>query len=95
MEGRMGFLDKLLGRSKKAAGDHFDNPSLRREGVTQEREAMAEDRSLDVEEPRHSPRKSLSGARLRANPIPGRSGTHSRLDSRVWAKLLLCPLISQ
>ncbi len=40
----MGFLDRLLGRAKKAAGDLMGDTSMRREGAAQEREAAAEDR---------------------------------------------------
>jgi uncharacterized protein YjbJ (UPF0337 family) len=41
----MGFLDRLLGRGKKVAGDIKGDESLRREGMRQEREGMAEDRA--------------------------------------------------
>ena len=41
----MGFLDKLLGRGKKTAGDVMDDPGMRREGMHQEREGMAEERA--------------------------------------------------
>jgi uncharacterized protein YjbJ (UPF0337 family) len=44
-EGSMSWLDKLLGRSKKAAGDVMGDSSLRQEGTAQEREGMAEDRA--------------------------------------------------
>jgi uncharacterized protein YjbJ (UPF0337 family) len=46
----MGFLDKLLGRGKKATGDLTGDSSMRREGVHQEREGMAEDRAKTAEE---------------------------------------------
>ncbi|HET7855152.1 MAG TPA: hypothetical protein VFL41_01730 [Gaiellaceae bacterium] len=46
----MGFLDKLLGRSKQAAGDVKGDESMRQEGVHQEREGMAEDRAAAAEE---------------------------------------------
>jgi uncharacterized protein YjbJ (UPF0337 family) len=46
----MGFLDKLLGRGKKTAGDLTGDSSMRREGVHQEREGMAEDRAKTAEE---------------------------------------------
>jgi len=46
----MGFLDKLLGRGKKAAGDLMGNTSMRREGAAQEREGAAEDRATQHEE---------------------------------------------
>ena len=46
----MGFLDKLLGRGKKAAGDMAVDASLRNEGMHQEKEGMAEDRAATMEE---------------------------------------------
>jgi uncharacterized protein YjbJ (UPF0337 family) len=44
------FLDKLLGRGKKAAGDVTGDSSLRNEGVHQEKEGMAEDRASAAED---------------------------------------------
>jgi uncharacterized protein YjbJ (UPF0337 family) len=46
----MGFLDKLLGRGKKAMGDAMGDSSMRREGMHQEQESMAEDRAASAEE---------------------------------------------
>ncbi|HWQ02048.1 MAG TPA: hypothetical protein VN449_08030 [Gaiellaceae bacterium] len=46
----MSFLDKLLGRSKKAAGDMTGDSSMAREGMHQEQEAMASDRADNAEE---------------------------------------------
>jgi uncharacterized protein YjbJ (UPF0337 family) len=46
----MGFLDKLLGRGKKAAGDVTGDSSLRQEGVHQEQAGAAEDRASSYEE---------------------------------------------
>jgi uncharacterized protein YjbJ (UPF0337 family) len=46
----MGFLDKLLGRSKQAAGDALGSSSLRREGMHQEAGAAAEERAEQHEE---------------------------------------------
>jgi uncharacterized protein YjbJ (UPF0337 family) len=46
----MGFLDRLMGRGKKAAGDLTNDPKLRREGMHQEREGVAEDRASMAEE---------------------------------------------
>lgn len=46
----MGFLDKLLGRGKQAAGDVAGDDSLRREGVHQEQKGVAEDRVEAAEE---------------------------------------------
>jgi uncharacterized protein YjbJ (UPF0337 family) len=46
----MGLMDKILGRSKKAAGDVMGDSSMRREGAAQEREGAAEDRAATHEE---------------------------------------------
>jgi uncharacterized protein YjbJ (UPF0337 family) len=46
----MGLLDKLLGRGKKAAGDLAGDRSLRREGVDQEQQGLAEERAEKHEE---------------------------------------------
>jgi uncharacterized protein YjbJ (UPF0337 family) len=46
----MGFLDKLLGRGKKAMGDMAGDRSMSREGMHQEQEGMAEDRAASAEE---------------------------------------------
>jgi uncharacterized protein YjbJ (UPF0337 family) len=46
----MGFLDKLLGRGKKAAGDLTGDASLRNEGMHQEHAAVAEEHAQAHEE---------------------------------------------
>ena len=46
----MGFLDKLLGRSKQAAGDVTGSPEMKHEGVHQEAEGMAKDRAEQAED---------------------------------------------
>jgi uncharacterized protein YjbJ (UPF0337 family) len=46
----MGFLDKLLGRGKKAAGDLMGDASMRREGAAQEREGAAKERASQHDE---------------------------------------------
>jgi uncharacterized protein YjbJ (UPF0337 family) len=46
----MGWLDKLLGRGKKAAGDMTGDSSMKREGMHQEQEAMASERAESAEE---------------------------------------------
>jgi uncharacterized protein YjbJ (UPF0337 family) len=46
----MGFLDKLLGRGKKAMGDMTGDSSMRRDGMHQEQEGMAEDRAANAEQ---------------------------------------------
>jgi uncharacterized protein YjbJ (UPF0337 family) len=46
----VGFLDKLLGRSKKAAGDLTGDSSLQSQGGHQEQKAAAEERAEAAEE---------------------------------------------
>jgi uncharacterized protein YjbJ (UPF0337 family) len=45
----MSFLDKLFGRSKKAAGDLTGDDSMKREGMHQEAESMAKERAEHAE----------------------------------------------
>ena len=45
----MGLLDKLLGRTKQAAGDVAGDTSLQREGLHQEQEGVADDRAAEHE----------------------------------------------
>ncbi len=45
----MGWLDKLLGRTKKAAGDGTGDSSLHSEGEYQEQAAAATDRAESYE----------------------------------------------
>ena len=46
----MSFLDKILGRGKKAAGDLTGDDSMRSDGMHQEQEAMASDRAESAED---------------------------------------------
>ena len=46
----MGLLDKITGRTKKAAGDLTDDASLRREGRQEERKGEAKDELADAQE---------------------------------------------
>jgi uncharacterized protein YjbJ (UPF0337 family) len=46
----MSFLDKLLGRGKKAAGDLAGDDSMRRDGMHQEQEGVATERADSAEE---------------------------------------------
>ncbi|MBA2361377.1 MAG: hypothetical protein H0V79_10695 [Actinobacteria bacterium] len=46
----MSFLDRLMGRGKKAAGDLVNDPELRREGSTQETAGAAESHADKAEE---------------------------------------------
>jgi uncharacterized protein YjbJ (UPF0337 family) len=46
----MGILDKITGRTKKAAGDLTDDASLRREGRQEERKGEAKDELANAQE---------------------------------------------
>jgi uncharacterized protein YjbJ (UPF0337 family) len=46
----MSWLDKLMGRSKKAAGDLTGDDSMRSEGMHQEQEGMASERAESAED---------------------------------------------
>ena len=46
----MSLIDKITGRTKKAAGDLTDNPSLRREGQREERKGEAKEELADAHE---------------------------------------------
>jgi uncharacterized protein YjbJ (UPF0337 family) len=61
----MGFLDKLLGRGKQAAGDLAGDASMRREGVHQEREGRAEDRAESAEEMAQEARETAAEERAK------------------------------
>jgi len=58
----MGLLDKILGRSKKAAGDVTGDASMRREGAAQEREGAAQDRADQHEEMAQEQRQQAAEA---------------------------------
>ena len=46
----MGSLDKITGRTKKAAGDLTDDASLRRQGRQEERKGEAKDELSNAQE---------------------------------------------
>jgi uncharacterized protein YjbJ (UPF0337 family) len=46
----MGLIDKITGRTKKAAGDIADDPSLRREGRQEERKGEAKEELSSTQE---------------------------------------------
>jgi uncharacterized protein YjbJ (UPF0337 family) len=46
----MSIIDKITGRAKKAVGDVADDPSLRREGVKEERKGEAKEDLARTEE---------------------------------------------
>jgi uncharacterized protein YjbJ (UPF0337 family) len=47
---RMSIIDKILGRTKKAAGDLADDPSLRRQGRQEERKGEAKEELSDAQD---------------------------------------------
>jgi uncharacterized protein YjbJ (UPF0337 family) len=57
------FLDKLLGRGKKAAGDVTGDASLQREGHHQEQEGMAEERASAAEDRAQEAREDAAAHR--------------------------------
>jgi uncharacterized protein YjbJ (UPF0337 family) len=63
----MGFLDKLLGRGKQAAGDVASDEEMRSEGVHQEREGMAEDQAEKHEEQAQEAREQAAEHRAERN----------------------------
>ena len=46
----MSWLDKLMGRDKKAAGDLTGDSSMKNEGMHQEQEGMASERAESAED---------------------------------------------
>lgn len=60
----MSWLDKLLGRGKKAAGDVTGDASLRREGMHQEQEANARERAESHEEMAQAERDRAAAHRV-------------------------------
>ena len=56
----MGFMDKLLGRGKKAAGDLTGDSSMQSEGMHQEQQGMAEERAQSAEEMAQAERESAA-----------------------------------
>jgi uncharacterized protein YjbJ (UPF0337 family) len=56
----MGWLDKLLGRGKQAAGDVVGDSSLHREGVQLEAQAAAEERADQSEDLAQSAREDAA-----------------------------------
>ena len=56
----MGFLDKLLGRGKQAAGDMAGDAEMRREGRHQEAEGAAEDRAQTHEQDAQAAREQAA-----------------------------------
>ena len=67
----MGFLDKLMGRGKRAAGEAMDSPAMREEGRHQESAAHASERAERHEEMAQAERERAareSAEQERMNP---------------------------
>ncbi len=64
----MGLLDKLLGRSKQAAGDVTGDASMRAEGMHQEEEGIAEERAEQAEEQAQEAREAAAEHRAEREP---------------------------
>jgi uncharacterized protein YjbJ (UPF0337 family) len=61
----MGFLDRLRGRGKKAAGDLTGDASMRREGVHQEAQGAAEERAEAAEQVAQEERETAAEHELK------------------------------
>ena len=66
----MSFLDKLLGRGKKAAGDLAGDREMQREGTDQEAEGFAEDRAASAERRAQEAREEAAEHRAERTDIP-------------------------
>jgi uncharacterized protein YjbJ (UPF0337 family) len=65
----MGFLDKLLGRGKQAAGDVAGSPAMREEGVHQERKGAAQDAAAAHEAKAQEERKSAAEEQAKQDTV--------------------------
>ncbi len=66
----MGFLDRLLGRGKKAVGDVTGDTSTWREGAHQEAEGTAEDRADAAESQAQAAREEAAEHRAERTDNP-------------------------
>ena len=65
----MGFLDKLLGRGKQAAGDVAGKDEMRQEGVHQENKAAAEDAAAAHESQAQEERKTAAEEQAKQDKV--------------------------
>ena len=63
----MSWLDKLLGRGKKTAGDMTGDSSMKREGMHQEQAGMAEERAGSAEDMAQEERERAAEHRAQGN----------------------------
>jgi uncharacterized protein YjbJ (UPF0337 family) len=64
----MGWLDKILGRTKSTAGEAMGSPELREEGRSQEAAAQAEARAEQHEERAQEERERAAAERPEEEP---------------------------
>jgi uncharacterized protein YjbJ (UPF0337 family) len=65
----MGWLDKLLGRTKRTAGEAAGRPEMREEGRAREAAARAEDRAGEHEELAQEQRERAAEERAREDQM--------------------------
>jgi uncharacterized protein YjbJ (UPF0337 family) len=65
----MGWLDKLMGRGKRATGEATDSPGLREEGRHQEAAGRASERAASHEERAQEERERAAGERAEQDRI--------------------------
>ena len=63
----MGLLDKITGRTKKAAGDITDDASLRREGRQEERKGQAKDELAGAQDRADAKAEEVANLERRTN----------------------------
>jgi uncharacterized protein YjbJ (UPF0337 family) len=66
----MSWLDKLLGRGKKKAGETTGDSSMKREGMHQEQEAMASERAESAEQMAQEERERAAEHRVEREDMP-------------------------
>jgi uncharacterized protein YjbJ (UPF0337 family) len=66
----MSFWDRLLGRTKKTAGEATGDSSMAGEGMHQEQEAMASDRAEQAEEMAQQAREEAAEHRVERSDSP-------------------------
>jgi uncharacterized protein YjbJ (UPF0337 family) len=64
------FLDKILGRSKKAAGDLTGDSSMTQDGMHQEQQGMASERADSAEDVAQQERERAAEHRAERSDTP-------------------------
>jgi uncharacterized protein YjbJ (UPF0337 family) len=66
----MSWLDKLMGRGKKKAGEVTGDSSMKREGTHQEQEGMATERAESAEQMAQEERERAAEHRVERDQTP-------------------------